>query len=319
MTGTPVEAPALRAAAGLAPAGQAVQALLIVNARAGLGLWPGAQPAAERLTAAGWQVDLVQTEYAGHATELARAAVQQGYHTVVGCGGDGTLSEIVQALAGSTVALGIIPTGTANVLAREVGIPLEPTRAAEVLLTGRVRPIDIGRAGERAFVLMAGIGLDADVIREVQAVPRPPHRLLKAPLLFLGAVRRFFSHPGVLMHVTMDGREERGRMLMAVISNVRGYGGLLQIADEASFEDGRLDVVLFRHVPLPARIANFISLVLHRHKHQPGVTYHHAGRVHVWTPQPVAVQADGDLIGTTPLTFVSEPRALRVVLPREGA
>lgn len=315
MTETPVETTTPKAAAGLAPAGQAVQALMIVNAQAGPGLWPGAQPAAERLIAAGWQVDLVQTDYAGHATELARTAVRRGYHLVVGCGGDGTLSEIVQALAGSTIALGIIPTGTANVLAREVGIPLDPARAAEVLLTGQVRSIDIGRADERAFVLMAGIGLDADVIREVQGVPRPPHRLLKAPLLFLGAVRRFFSHPGVLMHITMDGLEARGRMMMVVVSNVRGYGGLLQIANEASLEDALLDVVLFHHVPLPARIANFISLLLHRHKQQPGVTYHRAERVHIWTPQPVAVQADGDLIGTTPMTFWSEPRALRVVLP----
>jgi YegS/Rv2252/BmrU family lipid kinase len=319
MTDTPTGAATSPAAAGIATAGQTVRAMMIVNAHAGLGLWPGAQPAADRLLAAGWHVQLIQTEHAGHATELTRQAIQQGCQVVVGCGGDGTLNEIVQALAGSPVALGIVPTGTANVLAREFGIPLDPARAAEVLLTGEARAVDLGRAGDRDFVMMAGVGLDAEVIREVEHAPRRPHRLLKAPLLFLGATRRFFVHPGVTMHVTIDGVEERGRIMMAVVSNIRGYGGVFQIADEASFDDALLDVVLFHHVALPSRIAYLISLLFRRHKRQPGVTYHHARRVHIWTPQPVPVQADGDLIGATPMTFVTEPRALRVVLPKREA
>lgn len=315
MTDTPTRVDALPSAAGLVPPGETVRARLIVNAQAGLGLWPGAMPAAERLVAAGWRLDIIQTERERHATDLAREAVAQGYHIVVGCGGDGTLNEIVQAIAGTQVALGIIPTGTINVLAREFGIPLDPARAAQVLLTGRVQPMDVGRAGDRAFIMMAGVGLDADVVRDVQQAPRRPHRLLKGPLLFIGAVRGFVSHPGVPMTITLDGLVVRGRMMMVLISNIRLYGGVLQIANEAVVDDAILDVVAFHAVPLPARIAYFISVLLGRHKQQPGVSYHRARRVHIRTPRPVPIQADGDIIGATPMTFTSDPVALRVVLP----
>jgi YegS/Rv2252/BmrU family lipid kinase len=313
------EAPASDERAVLTPPGQAVRALVIVNAQAGLGLWPGAQPAVEHLRAAGWLVDLAQTEYQGHATELARQAMHQGYHLVIGCGGDGTLNEIVQALAGSETVLGIVPTGTANVLAREMGIPLDPLGAAEVLLTGRIRVMDLGRAGERAFIMMAGIGLDAEVVREVQDAPRRPPRFLKAFLLTLGTVLRFFTYPGTPMRLTIDGQEERGRVMMVVVGNIRSYAGVFQITHEATWDDGCLDIVVFFTVGLVAKIGNFLSLLLRRHKRRPGVAYFRARRVHIWTPAPVPVQADGDIVGDTPMTFRSEPRALRVVLPHRPA
>jgi YegS/Rv2252/BmrU family lipid kinase len=297
------------------PPGQAVRALLVVNPNAGLGLWPGAQPAAERLGAAGWLVDVIQTEYEGHGTELARQAVAKGYHVAIGCGGDGTLNELIQGLVGSTTALGLIPMGTANVLAREVGVPLDPVKAAEVLLTGHVRPVDVGRAGERAFLMMAGIGLDADVVREVQHAPRRPPRWLKAPLLALGTARRVFTYPGTTMHLTLDGTVEHGRVLMVVVGNIRSYAGVFQITDEADWCDGLLDVVVFYSGGLLVKLGNLGSVVLRRHKHRQGVAYHRVRRVRIWTTHPCPVQVDGDMVGETPMTFTVEPRALRVLMP----
>lgn len=302
-------------AAGLAPSGQPVRARLIVNPTAGPSLWPGAQPAAEHLLAAGWLVEVVQTEYTGHATALAEAAVRDGYHIVVGCGGDGTLNEILQALVGHPTALGIIPMGTANVLARELGIPFDPLGAAMALLNGRVAVVDVGRAGQRAFLMMAGIGLDADVVHELQtSQPRPP-RWLKAPLLFLGTFRRFFTYPGQSMRLTLDGRTESGRVVMAVIGNIRGYAGIFQIAHEADWSDGTLDLVVFYHTGLWVKIGNFISMLFRRHKNRQGVSYRRAQRVEIWTPNPTPVQADGELVGATPMTFSVEPLALRIVRP----
>lgn len=312
---TPTDAAPIAMATGLTTADTPPRAMVIVNPHAGLGLWPGAMPAADRLAGAGWQLDVVQTEAEGHATELAATAVERGYAAVVGCGGDGTLSEIVQALAGTPVALGIIPTGTANVLAREFGIPLDPVRAAEVLLTGAVQPIDVGRAGARAFIMMASVGLDADVVQAVQHAPRRRPRLLKAPLMIAAFVRALFVHPGVMMTVTLDGMVVRDRMIMAVVSNIRGYGGVLEIAHEAVVDDAMLDVVLFHNVPVPARIANLVSVLRRRHRRQPGVTYHRARRIRIETAQPVPVQADGDIVDQTPMTFTADPQALRLVLP----
>jgi YegS/Rv2252/BmrU family lipid kinase len=294
---------------------ETVRALFIVNPLAGLGLWPGAQPAADRLLAAGWSVDLVQTDHAGHATELARQAVARGYHLAIGCGGDGTLNEIVQGLAGSQTALGIIPMGTANVLAREMGLPLDPVKAAEVLLAGHVRVVDVGWAADRAFVMMAGIGFDATVVREVQEAPHRPHRWLKAPLLVIGTVRRLFTYEGTYMHLTLDGTTERGRVMMVVVGNIRSYGGVLQITHEAYWDDGLLDVVVFYSGSLLVRLGNMVSVMLRRHKKRQGVAYHRVRTVRIWTPHPCPVQVDGDIVGETPMSFTIAPRALRVVLP----
>lgn len=296
-------------------ANEPVRAMLIVNPQAGLGLWPGAQPAAERLMAAGWMVDICRTEYAGHAVELARQSVEQGYDVAIGCGGDGTLNELVQALVGSQTALGIIPLGTANVLAREMGVPLDPIGAAEALVGGRVHVVDVGRADQRAFLMMAGIGLDADVVREVQhAEPRPP-RWLKAPLLLVGTVRRFFTYPGMPMRLTIDGQSERGRVIMVVVGNSRSYAGVFQITHEADWRDGVLDIVVFHQASLTGKIGNFVSMLFRRHKERRGVSYQRGRRVHIWTAQPLPVQADGDIVGETPMTFTIEPQALRIVLP----
>ncbi len=299
----------------LAPPGQVVRALLIVNPQAGPGLWSGASRAAERLQAAGWQVDVVQTEHRGHAEVLARRAVADSYHIAVGCGGDGTLNEIVQGLVGSSTALGVIPMGTANVLAREMGIPLDPVRAAEALLSGRPRAVDVGRAGDRYFLMMAGIGLDAHVVREVEAGHRRRPRLLKAPLLAWATVRRLFTDRGTRMYFTLDGRTLHGQVLMVVVGNIRGYAGIFQIAHAANWDDGILDVVVIFGGGLLVKAASFVSIVLRRHTDRRRVAYFRVREARIWTPQPVPVQADGDLAGATPMTFTVERRGLRVILP----
>jgi diacylglycerol kinase (ATP) len=312
------EAPEVTDQPGLTLPGEPVRALLIVNPQAGPGLWAGAQPAAQRLQAAGWHVDTVETDHKGHAVELARLAVARGYHLVIGCGGDGTLNEVVQGLVGSATALGIIPMGTANVLARDVGIPLDPVRAAEALLTGRVRVVDVGRAGDRAFIMMAGIGLDADVVQEVEQTSGRPLRWLKAPRLFWGTVRRFFTYQGTRMRLALDDQRERGRVMMVVVGNIRSYAGLFQITHEADWDDGLLDVVVFYSGGFWVKIGNLISVLRRRHRYRQGIAYHRVRQVRVWAARPVPVQADGDLVGATPMTFTIEPRALRVVLPGLG-
>jgi diacylglycerol kinase family enzyme len=107
--------------------------------------------------------------------------------------------------------------------------------------------------------------------------------------------------------------------MMVVVGNIRSYAGVFQITHEAAWDDGCLDVVVFASVGLLAKIGNFFSLLLRRHKRRPGVAYFQARRVHIWTPSPVPVQADGDLVGETPMTFRNQPRALRVVLPHRDA
>src|SRR5438552_602963 len=111
----------------------------------------------------GWQVDLRMTRAAGDAQRLAREAVEQKLQVGIAVGGDGTINEIIQELAGSDTALGVLPSGTVNVWAREVGIPLDNNGARDVLLHGQIKRVDLGNASERYFLLMVGIGLDGEV------------------------------------------------------------------------------------------------------------------------------------------------------------
>ncbi|HYU72724.1 MAG TPA: diacylglycerol kinase family protein [Ktedonobacteraceae bacterium] len=112
----------------------------------------------------GWKVDLRLTEAAGDGRRLAREAVEQEAEVVIAAGGDGTINEVIQELAGSETALGVLPIGTVNVWAREMGIPLESVGAREVLLHGETRRIDLGRINDRFFLLMVGIGFDGEVV-----------------------------------------------------------------------------------------------------------------------------------------------------------
>ncbi len=158
-----------------------MKALLVVNPKArGLPRQERLRAAAAWLEEAGWRVRLQPTEGPGHAMLLAQAAAQEGYDLVVACGGDGTINEVVNGLAGSPTALGVIPGGTANVWAKEVGIPRDPLKAIAIAAQGESRRIDLGRAmgratgpgglgmkGDRHFLLMAGLGFDGHVIHRL--------------------------------------------------------------------------------------------------------------------------------------------------------
>ena len=115
-----------------------------------------------------WQVDLRLTEEAGDATRLAREAAAEHSDVVIAAGGDGTINEVIQGLAGTETALGVLPLGTVNVWACEMAIPLDGTGAVDVLVHGKIRCIDLGRMNERYFLLMAGIGLDGEVTSAVE-------------------------------------------------------------------------------------------------------------------------------------------------------
>src|SRR5204862_2762992 len=119
----------------------------------------------------GWNVELRLTQGAGDARRLAREAVEQHIDVVIAAGGDGTINEVIQELAGSETALGVLPFGTVNVWARETNIPLDNTSACAVLLHGETRRIDLGKVNDRYFLLMVGIGLDAVIAQAVEKKP----------------------------------------------------------------------------------------------------------------------------------------------------
>lgn len=288
-----------------------MRVVMLVNPTAGMRPTSIDQIESE-LRARGAEVQVAQTTRAGEGSEIARRAAEDGVDVLLACGGDGTLNEAVNGLAGSDTALATFPAGTVNVWAREVGIPNDPARNAALLWDGEARRVDLGRAGDRYFLLMAGIGLDADVAARVTR----PEKRRWGPLAYLGrGLVTGARWPLQRMWILLDDRPLRRRMLFAVIGNTRLYGGVVNITHRAVADDGMLDVCIFGGRGLGDKLAHFLRVAFRLHTTVPSVEYYRAHQITLVTRPRVHVQVDGDAIGQTPMQFAAVPRALKVIIP----
>lgn len=262
--------------------------------------------------AAGWTVAVQATNGPGHATLLARAAALRDYDMVAAVGGDGTVNEVVNGLARTQTALVAVPYGTVNVWVRELALPVNPVAAAQALVDGQVRVVDLGRANERYFLLMAGIGIDAAVTSEVR---REEKRRLGVLAYLLRVLSLSHSYRGTRAEISLDGRRIKGRVLQVVVGNSRLYAGVLQVTHQAVIDDGLLDVCVIRGNHLYSLPRHALSIILRRHTFNPEIEYYRARTIGIAASAPLPVQVDGEAIGYTPMSFEVVPRALRVVLP----
>ena len=275
------------------------------------------EAAAIWMTEHGMPTEICLTERPRHAHQLAADAVRAGMEMVVAAGGDGTVNEVVQALAGHATALGVLPIGTVNVWAREMGIPLKMAQARELLVSGARRRVDLGRAGSHYFLLMAGIGFDAEVARRVE------RGLLKRwglKLLEYAATAGFLSmtRPATRIGMRCDGKRRSTEALMVLIGNTRLYGGAFRFAKHAVADDGLLDVVIVGGGSLLARVGVLARALARRGSLGPRVRYERCRTIRLESSVPLPVQVDGEVIGTLPMTFSIVPGALNVIVPADA-
>ncbi len=269
---------------------------------------------------AGRQVELYPTTGPNKAGELARKAIKDGCDLILAAGGDGTINETVDGIAGSPVAFGALPAGTANVLANEVGLSNRPDRAAAQLLHAVPTRISLGaldRPGlpRRHFVLMAGVGLDARIVYELDLN-------LKARLGKLaywhGGIRQLGRPvPRFLIHV--DGTERQASF--ALITRVRNYGGDFQIARRVRLTDRDFEMVIFEDREWQDYLRFFGAVVTNRLYDTPGVTVCRATEAVLHAPDDnrIYVQTDGEAMGNLPATISTVPDALTLLIPKRYA
>lgn len=189
--------------------------------------------------ARGLSVDVQLTAAPGHATALARTAVDQGADVVVAMGGDGTVNEVARALIGTSVALGIVPCGSGDGLARGLGLPIDRRAALEVALTGGTTHIDVGFANNQPFLNVAGVGFDAEVGRLFAT------RKTRGPLGYIVmSAQHVWRYTSAHYDVVLDDVRRSGPMFLVGFANSAEYGNGAILAPEADVRDGVLDVLI---------------------------------------------------------------------------
>jgi YegS/Rv2252/BmrU family lipid kinase len=296
----------------------AVDVVAIVNPLSGEGATPDI--ARDRIAlldrhfaAAGLSGRVHVTEHAGHARELARHAMDAGVSLVVAWGGDGTINEVASTLAGSNTPLGIIPAGSGNGFANDLGLHLDPGRALETALNGRNRAIDAGELDGRLFFNIAGIGFDAVVAEQFNR--RAAGRRGIGPYVRIG-LRELFSYTGTRYRLVFDGEETVADALLIAFANGREYGNRLRIAPGARMDDGQLEAIVVADRPPLSRLWGCRFLALGRMERTPGVVVRGVKTAAIETGGDIVYHVDGEVGRASGQVLVRVvPAALTVRVP----
>lgn len=280
---------------------------------------------------AGWKVDIKPTKAAGHATQLALEAVERGRKLVLAAGGDGTLGEIVNGLAGSQTLMGVLPAGTANSFARELQLPLPGLlnennllSASDALMNGRIQPVDLGYTTnsnggkDRYWILWAGTGADSFMINEMEPRPKWSKRIGWPSYIVQGlpALSRF-SHVHALVEV--DGHQFEDDYILVLISNCQRYaGGFITLSQDSKVDDGLLEVWLFGGRGLVSMSRHAVRALQGRASKDPDAILLKGTQITVRTEPIMPVQTDGDPSGMTPLHCLIKPLSLQLLIPESA-
>ncbi len=302
-----------------------MKSLLIYNPAAGrMPLHWFVRRAGQALTQRGWDVDTAATQNGQHATALARRAAADRLDVVFAIGGDGTVGQVAAGLVGSQTALGILPAGTTNVMAADLGLaPFDWNRwwaleeNVKRLTSGLIVASDVGLCNDRPFLLWAGIGLDAMSIHKLEPRPRF-EKYLSTPVYAAQTIWNAAVWNGQNLAFTIDGVRGHGHYQLAVITNIRTYlGGLAVLSPDACLDDGMMDLWLFEGDNLGDAFRHTFNMMSGRHLTRPDVTRLTFKNLLVESDVPLMLQMDGEPAdAASQARFGILPGALRLLVPQ---
>jgi diacylglycerol kinase (ATP) len=293
----------------------------------------------------GWSVDLRETSKPLEATQLARQAVGRGARVVIAAGGDGTVNEVANGLVNTDAALGVLPVGTTNSWALQMGIPsLNPVLpgtqavrmiadlegkiahtlpanyyrkvlldAVRVLVEGRTVAVDTGELCGRHFLMWAGIGLDAAVVDSISPKEK---KALGSWAYVLPTLESAHRYPGTDVCLNLDGKVVKVSTPLIVVSNIQVYGGVMAIGARACVDDARLDVCIFKGKGFFTFVQHAVKVLSHRVLQDPNVEYYQCCEIVVESPHSLPVHVDGEPFTRTPVAIHTVPSSLRVIVPK---
>jgi diacylglycerol kinase (ATP) len=293
----------------------------------------------------GWSVILRETSKPLEATELARHAVNKGARVVIAAGGDGTVNEIVNGLVNTDAALGVLPVGTTNSWALQMGIPalnpkLPSTQvariiaaleeriarplpanyyrkvlldAARVLIEGYIVAVDMGELSGRYFLMWAGIGFDAAGAKSVSLKEK---RALGSWAYVLSTIKSAYRYSGTDVWLNLDGKVVKVNTPLIVVSNIQLYGGMVEIGAKACVNDAKLDVCIFKGGGFFTFVQHAMKMLTHRHLQDPNVEYYQCREIVVESAHSLPVHVDGEPFTRTPVAIHTVPSSLKVIVPK---
>jgi diacylglycerol kinase (ATP) len=297
------------------------------------------------LRRSGWTIDLRETSRPMEATGLARAAARRGAQVVIAAGGDGTINEVANGLLNTDVALGVLPMGTTNSWALQMGIPaLKPVNpgtqviklisdleertiyplpnyfrkllldAARVLVEGRTVAVDVGEVGGRCFLMWSGVGLDATILESISLKEK---KALGSWAYVFNAIQLGSRSSGTDIYLNLDGSlVVKTNSPLVVVSNIQLYGGIMAIGARACVNDGKLDVCIFKGDGFFTFVQHAMNILSHRHLRDPKVEYYQCREIDLDSSHPLPVHVDGEPFTNTPITIRTLPSSLRVIIPK---
>jgi diacylglycerol kinase family enzyme len=293
----------------------------------------------------GWSVTLRETSKPLEATELARHAVNRGVRVVIAAGGDGTINEVANGLVNTDAALGVLPVGTTNSWALQMGIPaLNPKLpgtqvvkmiatleeriarplpanyyrkvllgAARVLVEGHTVAVDMGELPGRYFLMWAGIGFDAASAKSVSLKEK---RALGSWAYVLSTIKSAYRYSGTDVWLNLDGKVVKVNTPFIVVSNIQLYGGMVEIGAKACVNDAKLDVCIFKGDGFFTFVKHAMKVLTHRHLQDPKVEYYQCREIVVESAHSLPVHVDGEPFTRTPVAIHTVPSSLKVIVPK---
>jgi diacylglycerol kinase family enzyme len=292
-----------------------------------------------------WSVTIRETGEPLQATELARHAANRGARVVIAAGGDGTVNEVANGLVNTDAALGVLPVGTTNSWALQMGIPaLNPLfpgtqaakmiaaleervarplpanyyrklllDAAQVLVDGRTVAVDMGELSGRYFLMWAGIGFDAAI---AQSIPLKEKKALGSWAYLVPAIESASRFYGTDAWLNLDGKLVKVSTPFIVVSNIQLYGGMIAIGAKAYVDDAKLDVCIFKGGGFFTFVQQAMKVLTHRHLEDPQVEYYQCREIVVESEHSLPVHVDGEPFTRTPVAIHTVPLSLKVIVPK---
>jgi diacylglycerol kinase (ATP) len=267
------------------------------------------RPAIKILRENGFKLSITFTKGPNEVLPLARKAAQEGFDAVIAVGGDGTANETINGIVGRNVTLGLLPIGGSNVLARELGYPMNLVEAARTIIRRSKRKIDLGWIDGRYFSMMASCGYDAYAISRTSLKVK---RFIRRYAYLWAGIKDFMGYKPTEITLVLDNGKVVERGTFVAVSNTHFYGGTHQMAPFAEIDDGFLDLCIYQGKHQFGLVRFALSMISRQHLNMKKVKYYRVRRVEMSSPKKTHVQVDGDFLGELPMTSKIVPSAVEV-------